>query len=188
MDRGGVALAEGEEDVAEHAQEVEPFLGGAQLAQDFAPEGEGMEIGRELPPVELKHSTKKETVEKNNEPKKQSEIYTKIKNTQKNTPVKFYDMVFEGTTFDDKILEIMNNIADYMKENKNAVILITGYALNGSNDEKIIREATQRATAIRNYLIKLGIPDVNIKRDPSAIIADSGKGIKPYIEIKFLEK
>ncbi len=140
------------------------------------------------PPKELKQSIKNEQVETTKEQKKVSELYTKIKNTQKNTPIKFYEMVFEGTSFDKKTIEIINNIADYMKENKTAVILITGYATNGTNDEKIIREATQRATAIRNYLIKNGVPDINIKRDPSAIIADSSKGIKPYIEIKFLEK
>ena len=121
---------------------------------------------------------------------KRPELYFEFYNSSKGENVRI-----EGIYFNDKnqltkdSCEKLNALVMYLKDYPAVTIVIVSYVENsGKKDEEIMAVSVERTNSIKNFLMKNGIPESQIKRSPSAIIFNPELSKIPYIEIKMLKK
>ena len=121
---------------------------------------------------------------------KRPELYFKFYKASRGENVRI-----EGIYFNDKnqltkdSCEKLNALVMYLKDYPVVTIVIVSYVENsGKKDEEIMAVSVERTNSIKNFLMKNGIPESQIKRSPSAIIFNPELSKIPYIEIKMLKK
>lgn len=101
----------------------------------------------------------------------------------------------EGIYFDDKnqltkdSCEKLEALVLFLKDYPSATIVIVSYVENSvKKDEEIMSISVTRTNSIKDFLLRNGIPERQIKRSPSAIIFNPELSKIPHIEIKMLKK